>query len=529
MPRVNACIIISIGLILSFTFVGVNPARAESGVETVNEYIDLVASGNYESAMQFWTPESLERSNRFGIEYIDVPLKIDCASPIVRNPSLGINLPPNPVHNETVLDTGDYKRYTFEVLAGTETFTHYYFARQIDNYHWLTFPQDYYCRDWPVKQTKYFDIHYQPGVEKYLNPVALEEADRFIEKLAGAIGLSFEDMKRLQEQKIRYFFCESDQMIYYITGYKGKGFYDLPSDDIVSAFFPHFHELTHFMINFKLKQLPLYTVPLFREGAAVQFGGRWGKAPRSMLTLGGYLYKEGVVWLDSILTMSDFEKSAGSDLGYPVAGLFVGYLIEKKGADTFLDLYRDMSGSFEKVNSLTLLAIQSMIAEKIGASDWKEVSDDFNRYVMDWLDQNCGIYPGGTEKGDEILKSGNIVLTKDGDWLTITATYPTGQLPNGNILFGLDSALGVEASSLFDEQYPHDVEFNRYRYGVRFDQFEAGVYDYATNQLLAKYIWGMAPSDAFYDQEANRVTIRFNTGLVGGQRPTPENFLILHQ
>ena len=527
MLRVYVCILISIGLFTGQAAGIANQVHAETGLETLNEYVDLVASGNFQSAEQYWTEESRRRAGRFGIEYIGIPLKVDCASPIVRNPELGMELTPNPIRTETNLQDEEYLRYTFDVLAGTENLTHQFYARRIDQYVWLMFSQDYHCQTWPVKQTKYFDIHYQPEVEKYLNPVVLDEADRFVEKMAGAIGLSEDDLKLLETEKIRYFYCGSDRMVYYITGYLTKGTYDLASDDIISAFFPHFHELTHFLINLKLRHLPLYAVPLFREGAAVLYGGRWGKTPRSMLTLGSYLYKEGVVGLDSILTMSDFEKSAGSDLGYPLSGLFVGYLIDKKGADAFLELYREMSGSFEKVVNLTPADIQSAIAAKIGLAGWEEVVTDFDQYVNTWLGQNCGIYPGGTPKGKEVLKSGNIALTKDGDWLTITATYPSGQAPAGNLMFGLDSALQLDLSSLFDEQYASEIAFNHYRYGIRFDQFEAGVYDYATNHLLAKYIWGMAPSDAYFDEKANRVTLRFNANVVGGILPSPENFLIL--
>ncbi|MEE8576442.1 MAG: hypothetical protein V3T31_04235, partial [candidate division Zixibacteria bacterium] len=462
----------------------------------------------------FWTDESRRRSARFGIEYIDIPLKVDCSSPIVRNPGMSFNLGFRPIQGETKLATDEYSRFTLHARAGGEQLKHYYYARRFGEYYGLFFPQDYYSQDWPVLQTKYLRIHHDPKTEKYLNSIVLDEIDRFIEKMANHIDLSNDALKLLEKEKLEYFYCDSDNMVKEMTGYLAKGTYDLASDDIISSFFPHYHELTHFLVNLKLRRLHLYSLPLFREGVAVCYGGRWGKAPTTMLTLGAILYRENIVPLDSILTMTGFEKSAGSDLAYPVAGLFTSYIIDEIGTDKYFDLYQQLSGNFERVYALTTDEIQQSIARAAGKDDWNKLRDEFETYVTKWLAESAGMFPGTIEGGKVVFEDSDLSLKRNGDWYTLTAVAPPGTVNKGNLLFGLEPGLSGKGSTLFDNQYRTDVNFEGYRFGIRFDQNEVGIYDYATNQLLVKYIWGMLPSEAYYNEAENKLTFRFNKEVV---------------
>ena len=78
-PTRKVCVILC--LILASSTVG----AANEAVEALAQYFDLLVTGNLESASGLWTKAAIERSSRFGIEYSDIPLKIDCASPLVRN------------------------------------------------------------------------------------------------------------------------------------------------------------------------------------------------------------------------------------------------------------------------------------------------------------------------------------------------------------------------------------------------------------------------------------------------------------
>ena len=47
-----------------------------SGLATVNQYLDLLAAGNFEIAGDMWTPQALERASRVGISDLHNPLKV---------------------------------------------------------------------------------------------------------------------------------------------------------------------------------------------------------------------------------------------------------------------------------------------------------------------------------------------------------------------------------------------------------------------------------------------------------------------
>jgi hypothetical protein len=73
---------------------------------------------------------------------------------------------------------------------------------------------------------------------------------------------------------------------------------------------------------------------------------------------------------------------------------------------------------------------------------------------------------------------------------------------------------------MFEEQYADKRPFEGYRFGVRFDANEAGLYDYAANHVLAKYILGITPSDEYFDPDQNKITIRLKKSLVGDMLPS---------
>ncbi|RME32092.1 MAG: hypothetical protein D6800_00155, partial [Candidatus Zixiibacteriota bacterium] len=97
------------------------------------------------------------------------------------------------------------------------------------------------------------------------------------------------------------------------------------------------------------------------------------------------------------------------------------------------------------------------------------------------------------------------------------------------LFFGKDKRLVGQKSHLFDEQFGTNVPFEGYRYAVRFDQFEAGLYDYATNELIAKYIYGIDPTGDYFDADANRVTIKFRRALTDGVLPFDGDYKLIGQ
>ncbi len=477
--------------------------KAESNVGTLAGYFDLLASGNIESAYYLWTAECRERASRFGIEYDNIPLKIDCYSPVVKDLELMRNHLQPPVKRSSKLPRG-FSTLKFSAVVKGELTEYTYYMRNIDNYFWLTFPQEYYTADWATKQTKYLNIRYDSSLENSLNEINLTEADKFIESIAKELKLSNDDLKMIAEKKIEYIYCESDSQVKEITGHLVKGTYDMPSNDIISAFFPHYHEIVHLLVNIKLRKLPLYELPLMREGIAVDLGGRWGKAPKTLATIGEFLLAENIVSLDSIITFSDFNKVATSNIAYSVAGLFSGYLVDRIGIDAYLKLYRELGGDFKTLLYLSADDIKQKFVDAVKLKSWDALQTDFRSYLDDVL-KNAQLTPGIDNAKKEIYNANGVIIREDKKFYNFEISSLTKDTVAGNILFDRQQVLAGKISSLFNEQYKLEKEFLGYRFGIRYDRNEVGVYDYATNHLIAKYIWSLNPSDKYFDDAKHKI------------------------
>jgi hypothetical protein len=486
----------------------------------------MLESGNIESAGFMWTEADQERATRFGISYSDIPLKIDATSPIVRNLEIMKSHLHRPVKTMESFDEGAFVKMTYGTIVLGKLVEHDYWANRTGDYYWLCYPQDYYARNWDVVESKYLRIHVHPDVKKYLSDVALENADSQIEKLAKRLELKGDDIKHLEKAKIEYYYCNNDSTVMQITGHLTKGTTDLASNDLISAFFPHYHEIVHLLVNIKMKSLPLYTLPLMREGIAVYLGGRWGKAPSALDALGAFLYKENFVSLDSILTMEDFKRNAQADIAYPVAGLFAGYLLNKKGWDNYQKLYLELSGPFDTLYAMGKETVKQHLVTAIGEDNWDRLLADFSAYLAEQSEKRSVIKPGALSEGDKVLSNDRVLVRENGDWISFEFMGGEAQ-PAGNLLFGHDNRLDGASSLSFDEQYQDTLAFAGYRYGVRYDTNEAGLYDYVSNQLVAKYIWGITPSDSYYDQAEKRIAISLKKDLMGDHLPSADDHELL--
>ncbi|MFQ6009362.1 MAG: hypothetical protein ACE5K8_10490, partial [Candidatus Zixiibacteriota bacterium] len=392
------------GAIFLITLMSQTAYPASDAIETLAEYFHLISTGNFESAADMWTESALERASRFGIEYTGIPIRVDCASPIVGNIERMRHFLQPPVKRMTELSGKDFVRLEYSAIVDGQLIEHLYYALFDGDFYWLTYPQDYYCRSWPVMESKYFRIHAHPDVQKYLNPAVLDEADLFVERIADSLSISKADFKVLVEKKIEYFYCNTDETIENITSTRSKGTFHQPSNDIISTFFPHYPKVVQLLVNYKLRRLPISTHPLLREGLALYYGGRWGTAPTALMDLGAYLYHEKVVEIDSLLTVKKFDNHAASDIAYPVAGLFTAYLLDEFGISHYLDLYRVLSGSIETVQSLSDSTVQQALLEACDKSTWEILLDDFSRFITERSSQQAVMLPGGIEDGSRLVR-----------------------------------------------------------------------------------------------------------------------------
>jgi hypothetical protein len=405
------------------------------------------------------------------------------------------------------LASQDYYRLDFSRLVNNSLVEHSYYMYFDSSYYWLSFSQDFFCRDWPVDSSRYLRINAHPTVGKYLNSAVLYEVDRFIEETAASLNIEASMLDTIADRKIEYFFCESDQRIEQICGHRVKGFLDLPSNDIISSFFPHNHEIVHLLVNIKLRQLPLFTQPLLREGLAVHFGGRWAKAPAALSGLGAFLLREELVSLDSLLTYSGFNSAAGPDIAYPVAGLFSSFLIDRVGVDDFLSLYRQLSGSEAEVEAMTAEEVKAAIGAT-AELEWPALLDEFAAFIDRTLTEDASFLPGSVRQAKLLIEGAGFSISADDDWLVFEFPYDNDMPPIGSFEFGYDARLVGAGSMLFEEQHGRQTPFDGYRFAIQFDGNEAGLYDYATNHLVGKHIQSLTPSPEYLDGAILRVKVK---------------------
>lgn len=502
--------------------------RYRDATPVITQYFELISSGNFEIAGDMWTPEAIERSSRFGIRYTDIPIKADCNSPIIRMPGQAKTNLMTSIRKYEELDSITWYRLEYADVYGSTLMKHYYYLQRRGDWLWIGFPQDFYAASWPTVESRFLRVRAHDDALKYVNPVALAEADRFIEQTSRRLGIPDSTLQQIGLSKIEYFLCPSDSVVEQVTGFKVVGTLDLASNDVVSADFPHFHEIAHLLINVRLSEMPLYTLPVMREGLATSLAGRWGKHAAPLMDLAVFLYQDSLIFLDSIFTMHGFDSESGADMVYPVAGMFTAFLEEKIGMASLLKLYLDLSGPFDTVNQLSGGDVHGKIVSAVKADDWNALKADFAAYVKRYASDREMAVAGPGERGKKIMSDDRAAVYDDGEWLAFEfAIAPGDSLCQGNLVFGPDDALKGQVSLLYENQYGEEQKFDGYRFGVRFDQNEAGLYDYASNLLLAKYICGISPSEGYFDAAQKKVTVRFRKDALNGILPEKGRYLLL--
>ncbi|SYZ72481.1 exported hypothetical protein [Candidatus Zixiibacteriota bacterium] len=480
-------------------------------------YLDLIVSGNYESARGLWHPDISTRDNRLGINYEGIEIKSDCGSPAVYATKQVRNALLQSYPTVAALDS-DYYRVNFLAQMGEQKLSHYYYMKKFGQDFWFIQPQDYFAVTWPVKESKYFRFHVNPVSEKYFNDYGVSSLDDFIDRVATRINIPPERLAVLAQNKIDYYLCSNETEVGRITGHVTRGEYDLASDAVITCIFPHYHEVGHLLVNFKLQNLPLFTRSFMQEGTAVFLGGRWQRSSDVMLDFGGYIVRYDIANLDSILINADTANPLGADINYPVAACFADYMITNSGLDKFFTLYRALSGDYASYIDANVDSLKNIITSVTGRK-WDDLQTDFTNFCKIRLPKEARIFPGDVVTSQALVTEKGFDLSASDKWIKVVYHPDSTEKTDASFLFDKDAGMKEKKSTLFDEQFKGKETFAGYRYGIRLDKNEIGVYDYFTNQLIAKYVRDFNPSPAYYDSTANRLTAFFDWSVLGDKIP----------
>ena len=479
--------------------------------EVVAKYISAVISGDYNRAETYWVDEVVAKSRRLGIEYIAQPVKYDCASPImlylyrIANNEIQYD-----IQKTTYKET--YAAVPVRLAVNTDTLEYVYNLVERDGRWRLTLPFYLEQKDWQVIESEYTRLHYS-GPEQ-INNYAISRLDEFIEQIGRFFKISKKKMKRLRNEKIDYY-LHDEEVIEHHTGHHIHGITNLQIDAIMTCYLPHYHELIHFLFNYSMEDLPLYTLPFIQEGLAVALGGRWNKKPEVVMQIGYTALMNDISSPDDILTYRGFYNAGSPDVSYSLSGIFVKMLLDEYGLRRFKELYLSLSGSPLYIQSLTRNKIILLI-ESACRDNWPDIRKRFAEYVGRY--HYSGLVPGGTGDGKPIIEKDSdnfeLKIAEKDDFYEFSIRNKVGE-PNGIIL--LDNVNLTESgdykSRMYIEHLP-DREYHGEDYGIKFDINEAGLYNYLTNVLTAKYVEAFSPDESYLDKKSNTVRFRLSRTII---------------
>jgi hypothetical protein len=306
------------------------------------EFIEALIN-NSENLEKFIDENELVKSSRLGINYDSVKYKFLISYDI--DDKVKEEIKTNGVKYEVKTDELGNGYSMTEFSAPSINYTKQFYFK---NRKWIS-PITYFSKDWITKTSKYFI--FKISEPKYFNDYCINKLDEFVDSIAVLLEFDEQQKKLLEKEKIYYVLCKDEKEIEQVTGFNTRGIYITAFDEVVTTYNTHYHELAHLLMNYKLKNLSLYTLPFFMEGFAVAVGGRGGMAKRVVLDIGYYLQKSGFLTYDSIITNEGFYKEDAS-MTYPVAGLYNAFLLKELGADGYIKLYRGVNGSLTKLEKI---------------------------------------------------------------------------------------------------------------------------------------------------------------------------------
>jgi hypothetical protein len=427
-----------------------------------NKFIDALIN-NRDNIADYIDKGELSRSERLGIIYTDIKNKFLISYDIPDEIKAGFRMGKYSYSLQT-LQLGDGFSVITLAIPASSYLQKFYFLNDK-----FVPPSKYFSRNWQTKQSKYFN--FRLSEPKYFNDYCIKRLDDFVDLVADTLGFTGDERLMLELEKIDYILCTDENEVEKITGYKSKGQAILAYDEIVTAYPTHFHEVTHLLINYKLKQLGLYTLPFFMEGFAVAMGGRGGMAPEVITDIGHFLQKSGFMTYDSILTYNAFYNQDAT-MTYAVSGLYNAFLISQLGPESYLSFYKKLNGNIDYIKS-------------IRSSDIKlPAQESFNNFLVQYnnreqilINKNNLIIPP-----EHMLDLGGAILSS-GDFYKIFIIDKLLANPSENI--NINAGYSKLLPSIFNISV--DSSQIKSKYCITADSISVRIYNLYNDELIYNY------------------------------------------
>lgn len=430
----------------------INSAQTISNtrLETI---VKLLVSNSLEIS-KYVSSDELDISNRFGISYEGIDNKFFIADEF---PEVDENTKYD-YKIEFVDD--DYNLLTISIPAKNISKEYYLKDSSI-----ISKPF-FYSRDWKTKESEHFKFFISD--EKLFNDYSINQLESFITKMFDVLKFSEDQINLIKQKKIFYFLCKDENEIQKVTGFATRGMYILAQDYVVTTYNTHYHELEHFLINFKLKYLPLYTHPFLQEGLAVAFGGRGGLTVNTILGTGIFIIESGFADYTELLNRNNFLNTDAS-ISYPVSGLYTDFLIKQIGVDGFIGLYKKYSAS----NNLSKIDV---IDKSVLPSDekWKSFVNSLSNSNPIKLVENIDL-----NNFKPIIKNDSFEIYSNDEEYFFRIKE--------NLLISVKDKLPDYHSKLFSKNFP-GRKYQSEKYLITANQNEVSLYNLYSNNLIGKYV-----------------------------------------
>ncbi len=478
-------------------------------------YVELLKSGDYPEAQNRWALIDRTIADQLRLQFAGEPMKLELGSPLWANIG-ALRSDAATIKIDTVRFSRDFARINYTITNGKAAYEgRAYAVAQSVLQPSLVSPTHVYCEAWEEARSTYFRVRFRdPSLFEQSN---LEKLDNFVHRTAVQLGISNERLVILETLKANIFLCESYGEVEQITGHLALGHYEQSMDAIISKYLPPYNEVAQFLVSYALKEPPAHTHPFFRYGTATFLAGRWGRSEPVLAMIGKYLFDNQLAPLEPLMTVDSFATfEANPDFAYPIAGMFCEFLWSKLGRDSYLQLYREMSGSAEKVRAITLDQFKSTVAAAAKV-EWASLDSDFKSWIK--ARGRTGIRPGARIVGQPIFESGVasmlVRIYEDSASYNFVVAPKNGPVEGAVLLSSM--AETPFKSFLFEEQFP-DTTYKNCRYGVLFSAAEIGAYDYYSNEITGKYIVGLSGDEPIANAEGTEYRFNVDKNLLQGFR-----------
>ncbi|MCP4582496.1 MAG: hypothetical protein GY839_12880 [candidate division Zixibacteria bacterium] len=483
-------------------------------VEVLSDYVQAIRDSDPDKAKSYWLSSEIVRSERLGITIAGITAKYDCASPLIYADGNNSKITGEKKIEIAHIDSLTAKATISLVYGNRDSVTIPYYVAKVEQKWRLCSSMYALARNWPKRPTRYFNVHCtNPNL---INNYALNKLDSFVDSLGRLLDVSDSRMEFLAQTKIDYYLCDEKQ-IELLTGHVANGMTNLQFDAIITRHLPHTHELVHLLYNYAVEDLPLFTIPVLQEGLACCLGGRWGKSPEVINYWGNVSLTLELAKLDDILTIDGFYQCPGGiDAAYAISSLFVESLIDRFGMDRFMIYYHELSGNSRDINQFSIDDLK-LKAETIFETSWTEIVNSLIETTSKY--KYCGIIPGQPA----ILKDTSLELKSENLEIEIWSLDDvyhfqiklSPECSGGALILAdnLEVADTLYQSRFFKEQFSGN-EYEGEVYGIRFSQGEVGLYDYNTNILEAKYVYGFTPIDGYWNARTGTIEFSLDQMLI---------------